>query len=140
IFLVYIFSNFIYLLARNLPVDKVLYNPTRMPYFTYRFAGLIAMVGFVFYSGWRDYVEHDVSGFYNTTGDLYGMIGNELYAESFYQQGTIAFQNNRSNYALAKLSAGRMSFETAHEQYERANGRRPTPYSLVNDGNIYVWE
>jgi Flp pilus assembly protein TadD len=140
IFLVYIFSNFIYLLARNLPVDKVLYNPTRMPYFTYRFAGLIAMLGFVFYSGWREYVYHGVSGFYNTTGDLYGMIGNELYAESFYQQGTIAFQNNRSNYALAKLSAGRMSFETAHEQYERANGRRPTPYSLVNDGNIYVWE
>jgi hypothetical protein len=141
IFLVYIFSNFVYLLARNLPVDKVLYNPTRMPYFTYRFAGLIAMLGFVFYSNWREYVFHAVAGFYNTTGDLYGLLGNELYAESFYQQGALqAFQNNRSNYSLANLSSGRMSFDVAHEQYERANGQRPTPYSLVNDGNVFVWE
>lgn len=141
IFLVYVFSNFIYLLARNLPVDKVLYNPTRMPYFTYRFAGLIAMLAFVFYSNWREYVFHAVAGFYNTTGDLYGLLGNELYAESFYQQGALqAFQNNRSNYALANLSAGRLSFDVAHEQYERANGKRPTPYSLVNDGNVFVWE
>lgn len=141
IFLVYIFSNFVYLLARNVPVDKVLYNPTRMPYFTYRFAGLIAMLAFVFYSNWREYVYHAVAGFYNTTGDLYGLLGNELYAESFYQQGALqAFQNNRSNYALANLSAGRMSFETAHEQYERANGKRPTPYSLANEGNVFIWE
>ncbi|HTF18977.1 MAG TPA: hypothetical protein VK658_12940, partial [Chryseolinea sp.] len=140
-FLVYVFSNFIYLLARNLPVDKVLYNPTRMPYFTYRFAGLIAMLAFVFYSNWREYVFHAVAGFYNTTGDLYGLLGNDLYAESFYQQGALqAFQNNRSNYALGNLSVGRLSFDAAHEQYQRANGRRPTPYSLVNDGNVFVWE
>lgn len=141
IFLVYIFSNFVYLLARNLPVDKVLYNPTRMPYFTYRFAGMIAMLAFVFYSNWREYVYHAVGGFYNTTGDLYSLLDNELYAESFYQQGALqAFHNNRSNYALANLSAGRLNFETAHQQYENANDRRPTPYSLANDGNVYIWE
>lgn len=141
IFLVYVFSNFVYLLARDLPVDKVLYNPTRMPYFTYRFAGLIAMLAFVFYSNWREYVFHAVAGFYNTTGDLYGMLGNELYSESFYQQGALqAFQNNRSNYQLANMSAARLSFDIAHEQFERANAKRPTPYSLANSGNIYVWE
>lgn len=141
IFMVYVFSNFIYLLARNMPVHKVLYNPTRMPYFTYQFAGLIAMLAFVFYSNWREYVYHTVAGFYNTTGDLYALLDNELYAESFYQQGALqAFQNNRSNYALANLSAGRLNFETAHEQYARANGKRPTPFSLINDGNLYIWE
>ena len=36
IFLTYIFSNFVLMFARNLPVYKVLYNPTRMPYFTYQ--------------------------------------------------------------------------------------------------------
>ena len=141
IFLVYVFSNFVYLLARDLPVDKVLYNPTRMPYFTFRFAGLIAMLAFVFYSNWREYVFHAVAGFYNTTGDLYGLLDNELYSESFYQQAAAqAFQNNRANYALGNLSAGRLSFDAAHEQYEKANAKRPTPFSLANDGNVYVWE
>ncbi|MEJ1238691.1 hypothetical protein WBG78_11205 [Chryseolinea sp. T2] len=141
IFLVYIFSNFVYLLARNMPIDKVLYNPTRMPYFTYRFAGLIAMLAFVFYSNWREYFYHAVAGFYNTTGDLYGMLDNELYAESFYQQSALqAFQNNRANYQLGNLSASRMSFDVAHDQFESANGKRPTPYSLANSGNVYIWE
>ena len=141
IFLTYIFSNFVLMLARNLPVYKVLYNPTRMPYFTYRFAGMIAMLAFVFYSNWRDYVFNGLAGFYNTTGDLYTMLGNDAYAESFYEQGrTQAFQNNRSNYALATLKSSRFNMEAAHYNYELANGIRPTPYSLANAGNIYIWE
>jgi hypothetical protein len=141
IFVVYIFSNFILLLARNLPVYKVLYNPTRMPYFTFRFAGMIAMLGFVFYSNWRDYIYHGLSGFYNTTGDLYGLLGNELYAESFYEQGAQqGFLNNRSNYAVATMKAASLDFESAHKRYEYANDRRPTPFSLANDGNLFIWE
>ncbi|MEJ7643688.1 MAG: hypothetical protein WKF87_03775 [Chryseolinea sp.] len=141
IFLVYIFSNFILLLARNLPVYKVLYNPTRMPYFTFRFAGMIAMLGFVFYSNWRDYIYHGLSGFYNTTGDLYALLGNDLYAESFYEQGAQqGFLNNRSNYALATMKAARMDFEPSHQRYEYANDLRPTLFSLTNAGNLFVWE
>jgi predicted Zn-dependent protease len=30
--------------------------------------------------------------------------------------------------------------EAAHYNYELANGIRPTPYSLANAGNIYIWE
>jgi hypothetical protein len=141
IFLTYIFSNFVLMLARNLPVYKVLYNPTRMPYFTYRFAGLIATLAFIFYSNWRDYVFNGVAAFHNTAGDLYTMLGNDAYAESFYEQGqSQGFQNNRSNYALATLKSSRFNVEAAHKDYERANSKRPTPYSLVNAGNLYIWE
>ncbi len=141
IFLTYIFSNFVLMLARNLPVYKVLYNPTRMPYFTFRFAGMIAMLAFIFYSNWRDYVFNGVAGFYNTTGDLYALLENETYAESFYEQGrNQGFQNNRSNYALATLKSSRFNLDAAHFDYEQANRKRPTPYSLVNAGNIYIWE
>lgn len=141
IFLTYLFSNFILMLARNLPVYKVLYNPTRMPYFTFRFAGLIAMLGFVFYSGWRGYVYNGLSGFYNFAGDLHTLLDNDGFAESFYDQGKIqGFQNHRSNYALATLKAARYSFDDAHYNYELANARRPTAYSLTNAGNLYLWE
>ncbi|HKZ38327.1 MAG TPA: hypothetical protein VJ184_11790, partial [Chryseolinea sp.] len=141
IFLTYVFSNFVLMLARNLPVYKVLYNPTRMPYFTYRLAGLIAMLGFVFYSNWRTYVFHGAAGFYNTAGDLHTLLNNKAYAESFYEQArTQAFQNHRTNYALATLKASRYNFKDAHDNYEYANAKKPTPYSLTNAGNIYLWE
>jgi predicted Zn-dependent protease len=141
IFLTYLFSNFILMLARNLPVYKVLYNPTRMPYFTFRLAGLIAMLGFVFYSGWRQYVFNGLAGFYNFAGDLHTLLDNNGYAESFYDQGrSQGFQNHRSNYALATLKASRYNFDEAHYNYELANGKRPTPYSLTNAGNLYLWE
>ncbi len=141
VFLTYIFSNFILMLARNLPVYKVLYNPNRMPYFTYRFAGLIAMLGFVFFSHWREYVSHGLAGSYNTAGDLQTLLDNRAYAESFYDQGRIqAFQNHRSNYALATLKALRYNFEDAHYNYELANAKRPTLYSLTNAANLYLWE
>ena len=141
IFLTYLFSNFILMLARNLPVYKVLYSPTRMPYFTFRFAGLIAMLGFVFYSNWREYVYNGLAGFYNFAGDLHTLLDNRAYAESFYDQGRAqGFQNHRSNYALATLKASRYDFDDAHYNYDLANGKRPTPYSLTNAGNLYLWE
>jgi len=141
IFLTYVFSNFVLMMARNLPVYKVLYNPTRMPYFTYRFAGMIAMLAFIFYSNWRGYVYNGLSGFYNTAGDLYILLGNDAYAESFYEQGrSQGFQNNRSNYALATMKAARLNMEGAHFNYQQANARRPTLFSLTNAGNVYLWE
>jgi tetratricopeptide (TPR) repeat protein len=141
IFLTYVFSNFILMMARNLPVYKVLYNPTRMPYFTYRFAGLIAVLGFVFYSNWRDYVNHGTAGFYNYAGDLHTLLGNSDNAINFYRQAaSLGFQNNRANYAMATSKSSRFNLEAAREDYSQANARRPTKYSLTNAGNIYVWE
>ncbi len=141
IFLTYLFSNFVLMLARNLPVYKVLYNPTRMPYFTFRFAGLVAMLGFVFFVGWRIFVFNGLAGFYNFAGDLHTLLNNRGFAESFYDQGRIqGFQNHRSNYALATLKTSRYSFDDAHYNYELANARNPSAYSLTNAGNLYLWE
>ncbi|MBL7843610.1 MAG: hypothetical protein JNK44_07080 [Cyclobacteriaceae bacterium] len=141
IFLIYIVSNFIVMMAENLNAWKVLYKPTRMPYFTFRFAGLIATMAFVFYSNWRDLVYHGVSGFYNHLGDLYELIDKPILAEAYYQQGRrYGFQNNRSNYALAKIEAQKNNVAKAHNHYELANDKRPTPFSLVNDANLVMLE
>lgn len=141
IFLTYIFSNFMVMMAERLPVYKLLYKPTRMPYFTFRLAGLIATLAFVFYSDWRQYVFHGMAGFYNYVADLYVLQGNELLAQDFYEESRKhAFQNHRANYALGNIKASRINFEGAHYNYELANGRRPTEFSLVNSGNLYLWE
>lgn len=141
IFLTYIFSNFMVMMAENLPVYKLLYRPNRMPYFTFRLAGLIATLAFVFYSDWRQYIFHGMAGFYNYVADLYVLQGNELLAQDFYEESRKhAFQNHRANYALGNIKSSRINFEGAHYNYELANGRRPSEFSLVNGGNLYLWE
>lgn len=141
IFILYVFSNFILLLAQNLPVSKILYKPNRMPYFTFRFAGLIATLGFVFYSNWHQYVYNGVAGFYNNIADLYEVIDRTTIAEQYYQQATnYGFGNTHANYELGVLKTEQLDFVKAHDHYFWANATHPTIYSLVNDGNAYLWE
>ena len=141
IFLTYIFSNFMVMMAENLPVYKLLYKPNRMPYFTFRLAGLIATLAFLFYSEWRQFVFHGLAGFYNYVGDLYVLQDNESLAQHFYDESRkYAFQNHRANYALGIIKSSRIDFEGAHYNYMLANARRPTEFSLVNDGNLFVWQ
>jgi Flp pilus assembly protein TadD len=141
IFLVYILSNFIHLYSEDMNVYKVLYNPNRMSYFTYRFAGFIAMLGFVFYSNWQEYAYHSTSGFYNQLGDLYQVMSNRSFSEAYYQQGrAYGFQNHHSNYVLGYLEGKKNNIESARKHYELANGKRPTEFSAVNYANLYFFE
>jgi hypothetical protein len=141
VFMLYFFSNFAVMMAENLNVHKVLYAPNRMPYITYRMAGFIAMLAFVFYSNWREYVYHSISGFYNQIGDLYTLMDKNAFAEAYYQQGKqYGFQNHRSNYTIATLEAGRNNIEQAHYHYDMANGKRPSEFSMMNDANLFLAE
>ncbi len=141
IFLTYVFSNFILLLAQNLPVYKILYKSNRMPYFTFRLAGLIMTLGFVFYSNWHQYVYKSIAGFYNNIGDLYELLDRSAIAEAYYEQGrSYGFENNHANYALGKKKAAGFDLPGACNNYASANGSIPTPFSLINEGNIYLWE
>lgn len=141
VFIMYVISNFIMMMAENMNVYKVLYNPNRMPYFTYRLAGFIAMLAFVFYSNWHEYVYHSSSGFYNNLGDLYEVMEKHGLAEAYYQQGrAYGFQNHHSNYAIGYLEGRKNNLEQAHYHYQMASDKRPTEYSVVNSGNLYLFE
>ncbi len=140
VFFIYIVSNFTGLLGQNLNVHKVLYRPNRMPYFTFRFAGLIAVLAFVFYSNWKEYVYHSFSGFYNNIGDLYTLLDKQGIAEAYYEQGrNYGFQNHRSNYTLGKIKTIKNDLERAQYNYGLANSNRPTPYSIANEANLFLW-
>lgn len=140
IFFIYFLSNFMAMLVANRPVYEVLYKPNRMPYFTFQFAGIITMLAFVFYSQWREYIYQATGGFYNYVADLHVLQENDAFAISFYEQSrSRAFQNNRANYALATLRTSRLDFENAMENYRQSNAKRPTEFSLVNEGNMSLW-
>lgn len=141
IFITYVLSNFILLLAQNLSVYRILYKPNRMPYITFRIGGLIMTLAFIFYSSWHQYIYNGIAGFYNNVGDLYEFMDKSAIAEAYYEQArNYGFENNHANYALGKLKASRLNFEGAHDSYEWANGRTPTAFSLINEGNIYLSE
>lgn len=140
IFITYIISNFILMLGENLPVHKILYQPNRMPYATYRIAGSIAMLAFVFYMDWKEYAYHSFSGFYNQLGALYDRLERPAFAEAYYQQArTYGFKNNHANYILADRAARRNDFDKALNHYELANGKRPTAYSFINEANLFMF-
>lgn len=141
IFLLYVLSNFGQMLADNAPVFKVLYLPTRMPYFTFRLAGFIATVAIFIYAGWRSYVYHSFSAFYNVAGDFYTLLDDDKYAYSFYlKAASHGAQNHKSNYRLGMSSAASYDFEQAHGYMRSANARRPSAFSLVNEGNLFIRE
>lgn len=141
IFMTYIFSNFMVMMADNLPVYRLLYKPNRMPFFTFRLAGLIAMLAFIFYTGWHQYVYRGLAGFYNYIGDLYTLQEKETLARGFYEESRrYAFQNHRANYMLGNMNAMRIDFDAAHYNYAMANEGNPSEFSLVNAGNLYIWE
>lgn len=141
IFIIYFFSNFILLMARSVDVSRILYKPNRMPYFTYRFTGTIAVLAFVFVSDWKSYVYNGLAGYYNNIGDLYTLLDNDEYAESFYSQSKHqTFANHKANYALGIYAGSRLNIEEASEYYRAATVRYHSPYALTNRGNLRVWD
>jgi hypothetical protein len=139
IFITYFFSNFMVMMGDNKPVYRILYRPNRMPYFTFRLAGFIATLAFIFYVGWQQYINYSIAGFYNYVGDLYTLQDNEAFAESFYEQSVHrAFENNRANYALAIRKVNHYNVDEALRHYDYANGKHATEFSLVNPGNLQI--
>src|SRR5690606_27500022 len=141
IFVLYILSNFASLLGSNLPMHKVLYKPTRMPWFTFQFAGLIATLAFVFFVGWRVYVYDAVSGFYTYLGDVDIKLNNlELARAHFDRARSYGPQSHHTNCAIAKLTQNRYNQEESERHLKLANGKRPSAYSLGNSVNLKIWQ
>ncbi len=140
-FMLYIFSNFLVMMGEKIRVDKVLYKPHRMPYFTFRLAGVIITLAFVFTTYWKDYIFHSAAGYYNYAADLYELQENETLATAFYEKSAKnSFQTHRANYALGMLRASRFDFGQSEEYFKRASEKNPSDYSLVNQGNLYLWQ
>jgi len=138
IFFIYILVNFGTLLGRNAQVYKVMYKPNTMPYFTFRFAGIIAVVAMFFRENIEVPIYHSLSGYYNGIGDLYTANDDLYVAEQYYKLGSdYGFQNHRSNYALASLAAKQNDEASAAYYYGLSINKRPTEYAYINLSNSY---
>lgn len=141
IFILYFTSNFIGMMAANKNVYKVLYSPVSMPYATYRIAGLIATLAFVFYSQWHTYVYYATAGIFNSMADVQQTIEGEVTAEEYYGKArSYAGTNFHSNYNLATLALTRNDFSGAHTYYNSINRKKITESSIINNANVFLLE
>jgi hypothetical protein len=133
IFICYVFANFAPMLAGNLQVYKVLYNPNTMPYFTFRLAGLIATFAFFAYSTYSVSVHQLFAGYYNANADVYSFEGDAQAAESYYGQALLfSNRNHHAHYALASMEAQQLQLSKEKKHYELAEDTRPTELSYLN--------
>lgn len=139
IFLIYVLANFITPLGQNLPVHKILFNPTRMPYFTFRLAGFITFLAFIFAADIQVPVRQSTAAYYNGLGDMYAQSGEWVFAQRYYEEGAIyGYNNHKSNYALGNFHFDRKDYGKAGVHYEKAIRKQPTPQSFINLSNTYL--
>jgi len=120
-------------LGGNLQVHKVLYKPTVMPYFTFRFAGLITTFAFFAYSNWKVSVNQAYAGYYNAMGDFHLSQDSVSLAEGYYQRSVfLATRNYHAHYGLAQFLGARGEYEKEKQEYTRLVDGRPLDLAYLN--------
>lgn len=133
IFVIYVLSNFMSMLAQNYTVHKVLYSPNTMPFFTFRFAGFVATLAIVASNTWQVPVHNAMAGYYNGIGDLYSHLQNNQLARVYYDESrTYGFRGHHANYALANIEGAAFNATGERTFYEDASAARPTEMSYLN--------
>ncbi len=131
-FLVYFLANFYDLFRQNTSVVKVLYKPMRMPYFTSRLAGLIAILGLFFKFNMTPY-NQAVAGFYAGIGDLYLYDEDYLSAREYYNLSTIySGTSHRANYAMATMEKRNGNTREEIRYLKKAIEKNATEYAFAN--------
>jgi len=137
IFFIYVISNFMGILRNNMAVDKVVYKPRNMPHFTFRFAGVMIVLGFALKENIEVPVFQTISGQYNNLGDYHYQNGDLDNAKYAYEEGKIyGYMNHKSNYSLGKLYELEDT-PKAVEHFSNAIQVRPSEMAFVNLSSLW---
>ena len=134
VFFLYTISNFYSPMRMGKPVHKVLYKPHRMPFYVFRFMGLIATIAAGYQSS--NYpITRTTAAYFNGIGDAYAVQNNPTYAQAYYFRGMqFSNANHRSNYALASLAINNQETEVAIKHLLRGTYKNTIPQTWVNLG------
>lgn len=141
VFVLYLLGNFSGLLKSGLAIYKVIYKPTNMPYFTFRFAGAIVVVAFVLKANYKVPIFQNAASNFNSVADYHNDQGEQLLAERYYQEAAeYALYNHKSNYNLGILNERAGNEERAMVRFKEAAKKWPSPQTYVNLANLYEKE
>ena len=136
VFTVFVISNYSPLLIKGINITRVLYQPTVMPFFTYRFGGLVATLAFLFYNIFQRPVNDTIGGFYNALAGYHRIAKDNALDEGYLKLAArFAFHNHHSNVLLAEKALEEGNADRAKLYFQNALERRPTEQttlSLIN--------
>ena len=137
-FILYVLANFGGLLKSDKPVYRVIYKPTSMPYFTFRFAGTIVVAAFVLKANWKVPVFQQKAAQFNSVADYHYRNGETLLAERYYTEASeYALYNHKSNYSLGIINERKNNDARAIVRYNAAVTKYPSAQAYANIANIY---
>ncbi len=139
IFTAYVTANFGPMLLANLPVHKILYKPSTMPFFTFRIMSLIATFAFLsFSSPLTSYFARATAAYYNAYGDVYQMQGDAITAKAYYNKSISSRnRNHHAHYALATMYASQLDPEHELKEYNNIINSTPSEITFLNYSDSY---
>jgi len=132
VFFIYVVSNYLDLLRQNQPVHKVLYKPTRMPFYIFRAVGLIGLGIFLYLKD--DYhAFRAMAGHYNAKASSYVLMNEPRLAELNYRLSKQSLPiSHHSNYALGMLRLQQGNLKQAEAFFADATAFNGTPQAFAN--------
>ncbi len=135
-FLLYILYNFIPLIEKGYEIRKILYNPTNLPYLTYRLMAIMIVVGLFAIRGFDYPVWYSLGGYNNAKGDMALANGYTDVAAAYYVSGdALAYHNHKSNYSLGMM-LGAQEPTKAIVHFGKAMEQQPTSQTVLNKANL----
>lgn len=132
LFVVYFLANFYDMLRQNVNISGILYKPRRMPYFTSRLAGLIAIMALFFRFNMTPYYQA-VAGYYSGIGDLYLEMSDYAAAREYYSlSNNFSGTSHRANYALANMERKEGKAANEIRYLQQAVRKNPTEFAFAN--------
>ena len=114
----------------------MIYNPSNLPFFTYRLVGLLAIVALISMRGLNYPVWYAMGGYYNAIADYYKSKDDPDLARIYYIKASdFAYLNHKANYSLGLVTLEDNRLE-AKEHYTKALRADPSAQAYVNIANI----
>ncbi|HAA20990.1 MAG TPA: hypothetical protein DCP28_20360 [Cytophagales bacterium] len=132
VFFLYTLSNFYTPMRLGKAVYRVLYKPHRMPFYVFRFMGIIASIA-AGYNSSNYPITRTTAGDFNGIADAYWLEEDLTLAQAYYMEGRIfSSVNHRSNYSLASVAIENQRTQNAIQHLAKGVGKNPLPQTFVN--------
>lgn len=136
LFFLYIIGNFIDPLIQGMQIHKIAFRERNFPYASARLGGFFAILAFYFLSD-QEAFNLLKTGYYNYQAKVANTEGNQLLANEYILQASyLGYNTHYANYSLGWRELEKGAEYPAKTYFFSAAQRYPSPYALINYGNL----
>jgi tetratricopeptide (TPR) repeat protein len=136
-FILYVIANFYTMLHNNTNISKIVFKPSRMPYFISKFAGIIVILGLFLRANLVPFYQA-ISGYHSGLGDIYYHNNDFMAAREYYKLASnYSSSSHRANFALAAIEEKERNSSNALLYYLQSIIKNPTEFAYAKIARIY---